>query len=349
MDRKKFHEILRRFVEGECTDEEKNLIDQWYELLDDEDMSDLLNDQEITNIKNRVLSNLREHRENQVALSGPVSKSRTSTLRLLRFSAAAAFVIAVFTIYWLVLRPSSDDSYALVSNGNYIEKQNTSGKPLVILLEDSSLVTLQSGSSIRFPAHFKEDKREVYMRGAAFFEVTKNPRRPFYVFNNSIVTHVIGTSFSVKYDKENNTIQVDVRTGRVEVLENSNLLKKRSGVARNGVILTPNQKVIYHQASGQFESFLTDKPQPLKTEDGKFPDEKNLVFEDASLATVLKALENQFGVEILVENEELLQEPFTGDISRQDLFTKLNIICQSLKICYETKGTKILITKNGCN
>ncbi len=59
--------------------------------------------------------------------------------------------------------------------------------------------------------------RDVYLSGEAFFEVTKNPDRPFRVFANEIVTKVLGTSFTVRSFENDTTIQVIVRTGKVTV------------------------------------------------------------------------------------------------------------------------------------
>jgi transmembrane sensor len=62
-------------------------------------------------------------------------------------------------------------------------------------LEDGTTVHLEKGSRLSFPVHFDPKKREVVLSGEAFFEVTENPSKPFYVYANELITRVLGTSF----------------------------------------------------------------------------------------------------------------------------------------------------------
>jgi hypothetical protein len=76
---------------------------------------------------------------------------------------------------------------------------------------------------------------------------------------------------------------------------------------------------------------------------------RNFVFDETPLSVVMKEIEDQFGIEIVVEDETILDNVFTGDINKPDLFMKLELVCKSLSICYEIKGTRILIRDQGCN
>jgi transmembrane sensor len=346
MNRKEFHEILRRYMAGNCTDEEKNLIDQWYELLDDESLPEL-SATELAGIGSGILQNINNSRND--------SRVRNASRTIKKWHWLAAAVTTGFIVFLTVyhktvqsLRPYPEPYVSAVTN-DFVEKRNRSGHPQVIVLEDSSVVTLFPGSGIKYPLHFREGIREVYMQGEAFFEVHKNARRPFYVYNNSIITHVLGTSFTVRADNITNNVVVDVRTGKVEVIENRELLERPAIAKVKGIILTPNQKVTYHESSGQFEATLSDRPVPLTREKTMTIPAKNLVFDETPLSVVLKEIEDQFGIEIVVEDENILDHVFTGDISKPELFMKLELICKSLSICYEIKGTRILIRNQGCS
>ena len=83
-----------------------------------------------------------------------------------------------------------------------IERYNNGANPLKINLEDGSIVTLEKQSKLSYPTHFQKNKRMVILEGEALFEIAKNPEKPFYVYDNEIVTKVLGTRFSIK-DKEN--------------------------------------------------------------------------------------------------------------------------------------------------
>ena len=178
MDRKEFHEILRRYMAGNTTDEEKNLIDQWYELLDDESLPEL-SAAELAGIKSRILQNI----DNSPADIN-VRKTPGRIKKWHWLAAAVSIGIIAGSFYFhKTLQPSRSypEPYASAITNDFIEKRNHSNHPQLIVLEDSSVVTLSPGSGIKYPLHFREDIREVYMRGEAFFEVQKNSRRPFYL------------------------------------------------------------------------------------------------------------------------------------------------------------------------
>ncbi|MHA4809509.1 FecR family protein [Flavitalea flava] len=229
------------------------------------------------------------------------------------------------------------------------KKVNPSSPPLTINLEDGSLVILQPGSSLQVPDHFLADKRDVYLEGEAFFDIRKNADRPFYVYNGNLVTHVLGTSFSIKTDPKKKSIEVSVLTGKVQVYENREILQPDTNKLSNGVILMPNQKVIYQEDDRQFSTMLVSNPQPLARDSAGKANPNRFVFEDAQLSTVFRALETDYGIEIIPENENINHCLFTGDIVKHGLYEKLDIICQSVKLSYEFNGTKILIKGKGCN
>jgi hypothetical protein len=55
-----------------------------------------------------------------------------------------------------------------------------------------------------------------------------------------------------------------------------------------------------------------------------------------------------YGIDIVVENDDIYNCEFTGDLSAMGLFEKLNVIVQAIKASYEIHETKILIKGNGC-
>jgi transmembrane sensor len=278
--------------------------------------------------------------------------SKTSVkVKIIRWAVAAAVLGAIAFSAYFINNTKNNEPDSNVSFAKYmLEKDNTSGHPLKIEMEEGSIITLQPGSSIHYPPHFLPDKREVFLTGEAFFEVSKNASRPFYVYNKNIVTHVLGTSFNIKMNNETKQVEVSVRSGKVEVYENHSGGETATGKKNNGVILLPNQKVIYDRDTRQFVPSLVDVPLPIIDESGNHqaPVEK-FVFEETALKTVFGSLEKSYGIDIVVENENIYKCQFTGDVSRQDLYTRLDIICQAVQASYEVKETKILIKGKGCN
>ncbi len=275
---------------------------------------------------------------------------RPSKIKLLRWAIAAAVSIGIVFSFFIYENAGTADTIANFTSAKKIdEKINSSLVPMDITMEDGTVITLQPGSAIHYPEHFLYDKREIYLEGEAFFQVSKNAARPFFVYNKDVVTRVLGTSFNIKINKKTREVEVAVRTGRVEVYENDHAEKTSTEKKDNGIILLPNQKVIYDKDTRHFVSSLVDDPLPLTVElTNKKAAVTNFVFEEATLKTVFESLEKMYGIDIVVENENLYNCRFTGDVSRQGLFTKLDIICQSVQASYVVEGTKILIEGPGC-
>ncbi|MEI9908356.1 MAG: FecR family protein [Bacteroidota bacterium] len=304
-------------------------------------------------------ANLPPHRSADILHKILSSEKQNSTLipkvsvrmKIIRWTVAAAVISAVSLGAYILsdtenVKPGSNAAFA----NNMLEKVNVTVQPLKIQMEEGSIITLQPGSSIHYPSHFLPDKREIFLEGEAFFEVSKNASRPFFVYNNNIVTHVLGTSFNVKMNRENKQVEVSVRSGRVEVYEDKPAVKATASKKNNGVILSPNQKVTYDQDTRQFVPSLVDVPLPIINEmSDKNVTPETAVFESTPLKTVLSSLERSYGIDIVVETENIYKCLFTGDVSQQDLYTRLDVICQSVQALYEVKGTKILIKGKGCN
>jgi len=269
---------------------------------------------------------------------------------LVRWLSVAAVISAIIAGYLYVSGNKLTDSIESEKvHEGLSEEKNLTDKVKQVKFEDGSIVMLQPNSKIAFPKHFPKNKREVYLDGEAFFEVTKNAARPFFVYNNNLVARVLGTSFNIKII--NNKIEVAVKTGRVAVYENGKRIDLTDEQKKeNGVIVTPNQKVIYYTEDRHFVTSLVDAPVPVISYENEKPEEIKFVFDDTPLSEVLQAIEKTYGIEIILANDNLKICPFTGDITKPNLFNKLEFICQVFHAGYEIKGTKILITGGkGCN
>ncbi len=138
---------------------------------------------------------------------GPLQKSQLQRYRL-SFAAAAGVLLAVAALVlasWPDVRP--DGSYA-----------TQVGQIKDIRLEDGSLMTL--GASSRAEARFTEGRRQVRLiAGEAFFEVTRDTARPFFVQAGQTEVRVVGTQFDVHFTPD--SVRVSVLEGRVEVTASS--------------------------------------------------------------------------------------------------------------------------------
>ena len=348
MSRNTFRQLLRRYVDGTANEEETKLIDQWYDLLYNEKIT-VLNEAELDVIENEMWMSIQQ----EATLTQHRSLSKTPVRKIIIRWVAAAAILAglVFGIYQIAFLSKNSVAYQdFKEKDKLIETVNNSSAPKKVQLDDGTIITLQPSSKIAHPNHFSSDKREVYLEGEAFFDVAKNPEKPFLVHSGNLITQVIGTSFTIKPDKETNQIMVSVKTGRVAVFENSKKVSlDKEQQKNNGAIITPNQKVIYNAADRYFTTSLADNPEPVIPDGANIAGDTLFSFDDTTLASVLDKISKWYVLDILVENENIYQCRFTGDISNESLLNKLQLICESTNLSYEIKGTKILIKGRGCN
>jgi transmembrane sensor len=354
MNRKAFYELLKRYLEDDCTEEEKKLVEQWYELLgDDEDQEARLPASEIKATIQRLWPSIQQQTiEQENMATEPAPKKRfVIPIWVRRASIAAVITGIAISIYWILQTGNqekfTEERRVLAGYHQYTNEKTVND---TLYLSDMSMVVLEPQSRLHYPDSFT-DKRQVYLEGNAYFKVTKNPKRPFYVYNTNIVTQVLGTSFFVRSNKITNNIEVAVCTGKVAVYEfgqeNSG---NKSNEEAKGVILKPNQKVIYNRADHHFRTTLIEVPLPviINNTSEEVITELNFVFEETPISEVLAHLEEAYHIEMVMENETLANCLFSGDIKGQDLYDQLEIICQAVQATYEIRGTRILIKGSGC-
>ncbi len=351
MNRRAFYDLLQRYSDGTCTDEEKKLVEQWYELLDD-DHEAAVSDEEIKSTVDRLWPVIKEKTLPQPVQPVPEKRVRRIPVYVRWISAAAVLAAISVSSYWFTSNAGFPSFQEDIVREDLTRTINQLSTPDTLYLPDKSMVILEPGAKLYYPDSFALTKREVYLEGNAFFKVTKNAKSPFYVYSNNIVTQVLGTSFFVKTNTVTQDVEVSVRTGKVAVYENESQANSSKRTEEStGVILKPNQKVIYNRNDGHFRTTLIDAPLPLlpNSQQEEMVTELNFVFEETPISRVLSFLEEAYHIEIITENDNLGKSLFSGDIKGQNLYDQLEIICQSIQATYEVRGTRILVKGDADN
>lgn len=99
-------------------------------------------------------------------------------------------------------------------------------KASFLTLEDGTKVWVNSGSTLEFPVSFEEHKREVFVDGEIYIEVTKDAKRPFFVRTSEMNVKVLGTRFDVSAYKNDISQSVILVEGVVEVQSKDESKKK---------------------------------------------------------------------------------------------------------------------------
>jgi ferric-dicitrate binding protein FerR (iron transport regulator) len=264
--------------------------------------------------------------------------------------AAAVVFIASLGVYFFGNRHKGSEQYAyaaVTSSKHLIENINTSEKAITLRLPDESTVELAPNSRISYSNDFDSNStRDIYLSGQAFFTVTKNPARPFRVFANEIVTKVLGTRFSVRCYERDTVIQIRVRTGKVSIYsQNADAKETGSPNHLGGIILTPNQELVYKRSNREFQKTLLENPVAIVAD---AIDQKNMLYEEASLEKVFNQLSKMYGINIVYDNEVLKKCTLTADLRNELFYRKLELICKAIGAHYEVMDGQVVIQSNGC-
>lgn len=338
MSRKRFSYLLEKYQRGECTPRERRFVEYWFGLLDTEYVE-----------KNNEVDweNLEEKLWQQMQSQMHPSKDKKSESKWIANKSMFTWIslAACICLVCLFLMNGRLEFNTLFSNSeketsSWIKKSNKSRVDETIKLEDGSLVNLAPGSSIKYPAHFGKLNRVVFLNGKAFFNITKNPENPFFVYSGHMVTRVLGTSFYVQEKEGDNLTEVEVVTGTVAVYENITDNTKKG----NNVVLKPNQQTKFYAGQHKFVTSLVDNPRLMveNNPDGIFK------FYNTPLSQVLENLHHSYGVDIVLENRQMSACPLTANLTGQPLYTKLDIICAALGANYKIKGTAIFLSGKSC-
>lgn len=228
----------------------------------------------------------------------------------------------------------------------FTEKINTTNAPLVVALNDGSKITLSPSGMIRYPENFTNNRREVYLTGEAFFDISKDSNRPFFVYANELVTKVLGTSFRIKAYKTSKVVTVEVKTGRVSVFAQSDpdIKNKTNNHELEGIVLSPNQKIIYARDQIRMVKTLVEKPEIIIPK-AQIP---QFIFEDAPVTEVFDSIAKTYGIDIIYDEQTLKGCPLTAVLDNQTLHEKLTIICKAIEANYEILDGQIVIHGGGC-
>lgn len=223
---------------------------------------------------------------------------------------------------------------------DFIERVNETDQPQKIELQDGSMVVLAARSSLKYKTDYRVDStRSVFLQGEAFFEVAKNPYKPFILHSNELFVKVLGTSFWVSAPENKPNVVVSVKTGKVSVYTNKGDRDKKEGV-----ILLPNQQVHYQREEQTFEKTLVEAPAILNSA----IKETDFVFDNAPIAEVFKKIEGAYGIEIIYDEEIMESCYLTAPLGAEPMLQKLRIICETIGASYEVIDAKIVINSSGC-
>ena len=242
--------------------------------------------------------------------------------------AAAACILAVFVSLWLnSVRTTARNNIATTGQATtprWQERQNTRDTNVHVLLPDGSAVVLSPGAYIKYPqAWAANGRREVHLKGEAFFQVAKNKDLPFVVYSGFIRTTALGTAFKVANPADGQHLQVRLLEGKVRVDVIDSISKKMPRT----YYLLPGQELLFNSVLQP--ALLRAFKKPAVPADKRFNNsmastaaEATYMFNNQMLSEVLDHLSAIYHVPIIYARDEIGQMYFIGKIETTDPIEK---------------------------
>ncbi|WP_222842628.1 FecR family protein [Thermoflavifilum thermophilum] len=335
MEQRMIQEIIRKFLEGTCNDEEFAYLLAWYESFDETDAIQLSEEEKselekalFHKIASRIPDWPSQLQKNEEELEKEHQHIRYR--KWLKYAAAALVIGFMAGVAWWTVQQVHQvmqvNSQSIVSS-NEIALNNMTQRMYLIILSDSTKVWLSPNSRLQYPDKFTGKERIVHLKGEAFFEVTKNPQHPFVIYSDQLITRVWGTSFLVKAI-EGKPAEVSVLTGKVSVQKN--------GAEDGEVMLYPHQKAVLDPSGRLIKETEQDEASIQRWQ------KVNLSFDNTPLANVITSLEKHYDVQIRCSDAALLNYTLTGDFNEQHLSDVLELIEKSLNVHYRIISDSVI-------
>lgn len=274
-------------------------------------------------------------------------------VRVWAMSVAALLLVAAW--WYFVINPSKPVEAIVAANAGadmHSEISTQYGTRTTQKLPDGSRVWLNAGSKLIFDKHFGEDVREVTLTGEAFFDVVKNPGKPFVIHTNTLDIKVLGTQFNVKSYPTDKTTETSLIRGSVEVVVKNRPNEK--------YVLKPNEKLVVLndqeqlQAVGTGGEHLPNKDdliaiKNLTYQQGDTSDiesawvRNKLSVKNMPFAEMAKIMERWYDVRFQFRNKNLEDLWITGSFDNETLSQALEALQFSFAFNYDINDKTVIV------
>lgn len=260
-----------------------------------------------------------------------IQKKKAFILNPLIYKVAASLLlIAVSTFLinkWTKIETLSEEWVSVTSKGGLT----------VVTLEDGSVVHLNKNTTLKYPRHFDQEKREVHIDGEGFFEVSKRDSLPFVVSTNDLKIKVLGTSFNVDAYSGEKTSNVAVKSGLVSVAATT---------------IESHSKALLMLRKDDMATLVFDKDSLFKTtlNHNNYLGWKTKVFDfdHTELKEVIKMLNKAYERPIILDNKGLNRCLLSAKFNNKSLEEVIDILVITYGLKVEVTSNGIRLYGNGC-
>jgi transmembrane sensor len=280
---------------------------------------------------------------------------RRRFLPVYRYGAAAVILVVAGLLILRSRRSTGSKKQSIVTTWlNQTTKPTFKSK---LTLSDGSVITLNSATALKYPDHWSDSSREVFLNGEAYFDVARDATRPFIIHTSKMNIKVLGTSFNVKSYQNEVSSEATLINGAIEVT----LIDRPS----DRIILKPKEKlVVQNNIPVKKEAGPAADPSPQdnagketrytvtnltyftnkdKTVIETSWVENKLVFSDKDFEQLSGQLERWYGVHIEFMNDRVKEYRFTGLFEKESLPEALDAMRMIEHFNYKIKNSTVYI------
>jgi transmembrane sensor len=283
LDVQTIRQLLKKYLLGNARKEEATVVDNWFQSFDNE-MPLTLSAEEREAARLEIWE--------KIAPALTVEKKGRVIPLFVKIAASAAVVAGIVLTVFLVKSRHTDPAalaYTTVSTKN--------GEKKTITIQDGTLLTLNAGTTLHIYDDFTATRKVDLVDGEVFFDVHKDPQRPFVINSDGLAITVLGTSFDVLAYQGLHKVSVGVVTGRVKVSKDTATLD----------VLQKAQELVYDKDLGTYTTIAMDESL-LAWKDGR------VILDDVSFKEMSLLMKKNFGVDILTEDAQITNTKYTTEL-----------------------------------
>jgi hypothetical protein len=204
------------------------------------------------------------------------------------------------------------------------------GKRTTLVLSDGTLVWLNSGSKLIYPAVFTGDSRPVYLEGEAIFDVAHDAKKPFTVSSELQEIEVLGTIFNVTNYPGDRIVETVLKSGSVNITYKKGRGKK--------VKLTPGNLSNFNLKTSEIKTRKVNVSDYFSWRSGFLSLETN------SLTEIMTKLSRYYNFEFTIQNEDLANQTFSGKLElKDDIQQIVQVLRETTEFDFQIINNNIII------
>ncbi len=308
-------QLLGKYLTGKESTEEYHTIQEWINqndenrklfksLKEENNMSTSFEEFEKIN-KEIAWKRYREHIDNL---------SLRKLINWWRFAAVFFFLVGCAGVIGYLVNENSVTPLPVAENFTTISTNY--GQNSKVILPDSSVVWVNSGTTLSYNTNFAVHNRKIKLIGQAFFHIARNEKMPLTVTSNDLEVKVLGTKFDVSSYPEDKNISIVLESGSVELLK----AKDHSVIQK----LKPGEKAEFDTENRKLSISGVDVYNYTSWKDGV------LIFKNESMSKVFEKLERKYNIDIEVKSSKVYKLAFNATIvneSIEEIFDLMKFSC----------------------